>query len=135
MVRVNLQAKYEKALVAFLWSVGVSHEPLKMLRFRSNRSDPSELKAQPFAARGFYGASRGYFLAPGPPRKLLFSMLLFSMPEYINYKNPQITNITKYELWNLYMIQNKSSSFSKTNSKYFEFFQKTKVFWHMWLNL
>ena len=35
--------------------MGVFHELLKVLGFGSNRSDPSELKAQPFVARGSYG--------------------------------------------------------------------------------
>ena len=31
--------------------------------------------------------------------------------KYIKYKNPKITKLTKYELWNLYIIQNKSLNF------------------------
>ena len=50
------------------------------------------------------------------------------------YRNPQITKftkITKYELWNLYITQNKYSFFY---FQFLEFFPKqsnnSKVFWH-----
>ena len=72
--------------------------------------------------------------------------------KYINIKIPKlqhlqknITKITKYELWNLYIIQNKTCVFefyyvwggefkkcSRSFQTFPKFSKKSKVYWHCW---
>ena len=54
--------------------------------------------------------------------------------KYIKYRNPQntnFTNIRKYELWNLYIIQN-TFCFFEDFPNFYNRFPQTKVFWHCW---
>ena len=55
--------------------------------------------------------------------------------KYIKYKNPKITTFTKYELWNLYTIQNKILGFyfsKNKNERQPIVSKKSKMFWHVW---
>ena len=48
--------------------------------------------------------------------------------KYKNPKIPKLQKLQKNELWNLYILQNKSLNFGKL----LDFSKIWKVFWHFW---
>ena len=111
LTSLNLQAKKEEALVAFLSSHGASHGPLKMFRFMSKPPDPSEIEAQPLAACGSYGRglplplphswhqARRVQVHLGSLLRLLFSMPI-SASEFDYFWRPFDANNSKHSCQN-----------------------------------